>query len=314
MGFIPRRIETSLGNQTRAIARAQELFKSAAAASGRIGTADFPITRTNAGNFLRANVAAGALGARIAGAVQPGGVRPVQELSRGIQPSPDGNITAAQRTQIINLLELSRQQGIAQGRAASVVRSTTRLSDQDAGGDRLRNYIAPNRRAPALTALAPSIQPTQELREFQWEYFDDGVNVSVNAQQASFTLQTPVDECWEIIWLTGRSSFATTVSVDIVHINNLISQTLARVDMTANLVATMPLLYGGNSERGFTVASSVVEWNGGPVTMLPGDQLNVLTGSAAPAAAHNFSVEIRWRKRPLPKTHQRSNLLVGVAV
>ncbi len=313
MGFRIPNVVSAFGNRVRNAQRMQEIARAALNMPAGVSTSGFPAGTPGAEQDALRALAQSAAGSAVGGRVLPGGIVAVQTLSRGIQPAPDGNITPAQRAQIIQLLELSRQQGIAQGRLAGVVRSTSRLSDTDAGGDRLRTYISPQRRAPVLENLNTTIQPVQELREFQWQYFESGVTVPVNAQQASVSIVTPDDECWEVQYLTGRSTFASQTRITLVHTNQVISHNIAVVEMLADITDLKTMVFGDNAQKGITGPTRISEWRLERLVMLPGDRLGIIT-VAAPAAAHTFAVQMRWRLRPLPKTFERSELLQGVAV
>jgi len=224
------------------------------------------------------------------------------------QPGP--SLSESEEQQFMALLQAAIERGRVLERRERIKLPPERLISDQSGGIGLRKYIAPLRREPMATDISPSIQPSQEMKEFQWEVFTTAASQSLIAGEfAFFQILVPIDEAWEIMGLTVAPDFATRIVVDLESNAVALDTRVCQVNIVANDIKQ--LLYVSDGQKGDvagTPRQDYLGW-GEPLPVYGGETLAWFTQTQGGVA--NIACSLRYRRRPVVKTLNASPVSIS---
>lgn len=178
------------------------------------------------------------------------------------------------------------------------------------GQNQLQAWLRSPRRSNPLKTQSTELRITQELLPFQdlYRYVQREITL-VGAQTIAIVQQqVPLDEAWLVdgIWVThdgtGDIVFQVTVDSPLWPLGFAI---VTRQRVESGSIRSTPLI----GSRPLDSPAAVGTYHRDePLTMLPGDQLNI-ANTGALAADDVVRFNIRYKHRPIPIEVQESQLL-----
>lgn len=210
-------------------------------------------------------------------------------------------LSAADQQRILTALEVAAARSRAVEAVQRVELPRERLISSEAGGVGLQKFIAPLRREPMATDISPSIQPCQEMLEYQWEVFGARGEQNLLAnERALFDLLVPAGETWEILGVTIAGDVATRYTMIIVQPGFDTDHRVCAININANDVKQM--LYTVDGQKGATGGSLLqdfIGW-GEPLSVYGTETLRVFTQDIP--AGGTPTCAVRYRRRPKEKS------------
>jgi len=173
------------------------------------------------------------------------------------------------------------------------------------GGFNLNDWLGQLTNLATLEDILRTLQPVQELREFQRRIRNVQLNTSPTIGQfTTFSKTVPENEAWRLLWV-GYTQLDTGTD----HVVQV------RIIPRIPVDSPIPIFRGGvaaaldaclyPSHRGFGSSSGVFFADSGPpFELFPGDQLNVFDETAVVGAASTATLRLRYELIPIPVTQE----------